>query len=34
MERRLKFEGMIFHLLLKAKKSDDKIGEKYYAHAS
>ena len=27
MERRLNFEGMIFHLILKAKKSNDQIGK-------
>ena len=27
MERRLNFEGTIFHLILKAKKSNDQIGK-------
>ena len=27
MERRLTFEGMIFHFILKAKKTNDQIGK-------
>ena len=33
MERRLNFDGVASHIILKAKQSDDQI-EKYYAHAS
>ena len=33
MERRLNFEGLLFHLFLKVKQSNDKL-ENYYAHAS